>query len=100
MKKNITENSTTILNFYRNNKEVIGLKEEGFKQWIENNYYAKRNDGKFIATNFSEENGYMIDKKKAIIDIEEFNCFISYSAFITPKGQEHILNIFENVDGE
>ena len=98
--RKITENSTAITNFYNNNVEIIGMKKEDFFQWIENNYYAKRVEGKFIATSLSEENGYMVNKRKVIIDIDDFTSILSYMGYVTPKGQEHILNTLENTEVE
>lgn len=98
--KEVFDKSVALLTFYRANKAIINLKEEEFKQWLEDNYFATRIDGKFVATQKAVEAGYMVNKKKAIIDIEELDCFLSYQGYVTPKGQEYILHIFQNLDEE
>ncbi|MDY4237081.1 MAG: hypothetical protein SOX86_03640 [Bacilli bacterium] len=98
--RKITKEPRSILKFYRDNKSIITLNEEDFKAWLSINYFAERYDRKFIATYETVENGYMINSKKAIIDLEKLTCDISYNALITPKGQNYILDYFEGVQNE
>lgn len=97
----ITENPRKILNFFRDNSSLLPFKkEEDFKEWLNINYLAGRYNGKFIATENAVENGYMINSKKAVIDLDDLTCVINYSALITQKGQKYILDFFEEVQNE
>ena len=97
----ITESPRSIMNFFRDNKSLLPFKkEEDFKEWLNINYLAGRYNGEFIATENAVEKGYMINSTKAIIDLQKLNCFISYRAEITPKGQNYILDFFEEVQNE
>ena len=97
----ITENPRKILNFFRDNSSLLPFKkEEDFKEWLNINYLAGRYNGKFIATENAVENGYMINSKKAVIDLEALTCVINYSALITQKGQKYVLDYFEEVQNE
>lgn len=97
----ITENPRKILNFFRDNSSLLPFKkEEDFKEWLNINYLAGRYNGKFIATENAVENGYMINSKKAVIDLDELTCVINYSALITQKGQKYVLDYFEEVQNE
>ena len=97
----ITENPRKILNFFRDNSSLLPFKkEEDFKEWFNINYLAGRYNGKFIATENAVENGYMINSKKAVIDLDELTCVINYSALITQKGQKYVLDYFEEVQNE
>lgn len=96
----ITESSRSILKFYRDNKSIILLKEKDFKEWLISKYLVYVSNNKFIATENSVENGYMINSQKAIIDLEKLTCCISYGAKITQKGQNYILDYFEEVNNE
>ena len=97
----ITENPRKILNFFRDNSSLLPFKkEEDFKEWLNINYLAGRYNGKFIATENAVENGYMINSKKAVIDLDDLTCVINYSALITQKGQNYILDFFEEVQNE
>lgn len=98
--RKITKEPRSILKFYRDNKSIITLNEKDFKAWLSINYFAERYDRKFIATYEAVENGYMINSKKAIIDLEKLTCDISYNALITPKGQNYLLDYFEGVQNE
>lgn len=97
----ITENPRKILNFFRDNSSLLPFKkEEDFKEWLNINYLAGRYNGKFIATENAVENGYMINSKKAVIDLDDLTCVINYSALITQKGQKYVLDFFEEVQNE
>ena len=97
----ITENPRKIINFFRDNSSLLPFeKEEDFKEWLNINYLAGRYNGKFIATENAVENGYMINSKKAVIDLDELTCVINYSALITQKGQKYVLDYFEEVQNE
>ena len=97
----ITENPRKILNFFRDNSSLLPFKkEEDFKEWLNINYLAGRYNGKFIATENAVENGYMINSKKAVIDLDDLTCVINYSALITQKGQKYVLDYFEEVQNE
>lgn len=97
----ITENPRSILNFFRDNNSLLPFKkEDDFKEWLNINYLAGRYNGKFIATENAVEKGYMINSTKAIIDLQKLTCCISYGAEITPKGQNYILDFFEEVQNE
>lgn len=96
----ITESSRSILKFYRDNKSIILLKEKDFKEWLISKYLVYVSNNKFIATENSVENGYMINSQRAIIDLEKLTCCISYGAKITQKGQNYILDYFEEVNNE
>lgn len=97
----ITKNPRKILSFFRDNSSLLPFKkEEDFKEWLNINYLAGRYNGKFIATENAVENGYMINSKKAVIDLDDLTCVINYSALITPKGQNYILDFFEEVQNE
>lgn len=97
----ITENPRRIMSFFRDNKSLLPFeKEEDFKEWLNINYLAGRYNGKFIATENAIEKGYMTNSKKAIIDLQKLTCCISYGAEITPKGQNYILDFFEEVQNE
>lgn len=98
--RNVSIMPRAILTFYRDNKFIINLNETEFKEWLKSHYLAYLTNNKFIATNNSVENGYMINSKKAIIDLEELTCCINYSALITSKGQNYILDYFEEVQNE
>lgn len=93
--RKISVKPRSIIKFYRDNKSIITLSEEKFKEWLNTNYLAVIYNKKFIATKNAIENGYMTNRTKAIIDLEELNCFISYQAQITTKGQNYILDCFE-----
>lgn len=97
----ITENPRRIMSFFRDNKSLLPFeKEEDFKEWLNINYLAGRYNDKFIATENAIEKGYMINSKKAVIDLEALTCVINYSALITQKGQNYILDFFEEVQNE
>lgn len=97
----ITENPRKILNFFRDNSSLLPFKkEEDFKEWLNINYLAGRYNGKFIATENAVKNGYMINSKKAVIDLDDLTCVINYSALITQKGQKYVLDYFEEVQNE
>lgn len=97
----ITECPRAIINFYRDNKSLLPFKKEkDFKEWLSVNYFAERYEGKFLATSKSVENGYMINSKNAVIDLEKLTCRINYSALITKKGQNYLLDYFEEVQNE
>ena len=97
----ITESPRSIMNFFRDNKSLLPFKkEEDFKEWLNINYLAGRYNGEFIATENAIEKGYMINSTKAIIDLQKLTCCISYRAEITPKGQNYILDFFEEVQNE
>lgn len=96
----ITESSRSILKFYRDNKSIILLKEKDFKEWLISKYLVYVSNNKFIATENSVENRYMINRRKAIIDLDNLNCCISYGAEITEKGQKYILDYFEEANNE
>lgn len=98
--KKITAEPRSILKFYRENKAIISLNEKNFKEWLVSQYLVYLTNNKFIATKKSVENGYMINSKKAIIDLEKLTFCISYGAEITQKGQYYILNYFEEVNNE
>ena len=98
--RKITKEPRSILRFYRDNKSIITLNEEDFKAWLSINYFAERYEGKFLATSKSVENGYMINSKNAVIDLEKLTCRINYSALITKKGQNYLLDCFEEVQNE
>lgn len=93
--RKISVKPRSIIKFYRDNKSIITLSEKNFKQWLSTHYLAVICNEKFIATENAIENGYMTNRTKAIIDLEELNCFISYQAQITAKGQNYILDCFE-----
>ena len=100
-KRIITENPRSILKFYRDNKSLLPFKkEEEFKEWLKANYLVVTYNGKFIATEDSVEKGYMINSKKAIINLETLDVAINYGAQITLKGQNYILDYFEEVQNE
>lgn len=99
-KRKISANPRSILNFYRDNKSIIMLNENDFKEWLNTNYIARRYNKKFIATENAVEKGYMVNSAKAIIDLEKLTCVINYGAQITPKGQNFILDYFEEVENE
>lgn len=94
--KIIFDTSVSITKFFRSNKEIINIKEKDFKEWIIANSFANKIDSKFIATQYAVENGYMINKRNLTIDLETFKVALNYSGYITPKGQKHILDLFEN----
>lgn len=97
----ITENPRKILNFFRDNSSLLPFKkEEDFKEWLNINYLAGRYNDKFIATENAIEKGYMINSKKAVIDLDDLTCVINYSALITQKGQKYVLDYFEEVQNE
>lgn len=97
----ITECPRSIRNFYRDNKSLLPFKKEkDFKEWLSVNYLAERYDGKFIATGNAVEKGYMLNSKSAVIDLEKLTCNISYIGVITKKGQNYILDYFEEVQNE
>lgn len=98
--RKISENPRSILKFYRDNKSIIKLNENDFKEWLNNNYMARRYNKKFIATENAVEKGYMVNSTKAIIDLDKLTCVINYGAQITPKGQNFILDCFEEVENE
>lgn len=99
------EKNISIRQFYINNKQVIGMKQNEFFGWITENFYANyiSDKKKYIATSLSVDSGYMVNKRKIVLDVDDFNVVITYNAYITPKGQEHLLKIFEEnkkVEGE
>lgn len=94
VQKNISDGVISILSFYRNNKSIIDKNEASFKEWLENNNLAIHYKKRFIASDFSLENGYMINYKKLIVDLNNFDSWVNFGAKITPKGQEYILNMF------
>lgn len=97
----ITECPRSIINFYRDNKSLFPFeKEEDFKEWLSVNYLAERYNRKFIATGNAVEKGYMVNSKSAVIDLEKLTCNISYIGLITKKGQNYILDYFEEVQNE
>ena len=98
--RKITSEPRSILKFYRDNKSIILLKEKDFKEWLISKYLVYVSNNKFIATENSVENGYMINSQRAIIDLEKLTCCISYGAKITQKGQNYILDYFEEVNNE
>ena len=98
--RKITSEPRSILKFYRENTSIILLNEKKFKEWLASQYLANSINDKFIATENSIENGYMINSKTAIIDLEKLTCCISYGAKITQKGQNYILDYFEEVNNE
>lgn len=98
--RKITSEPRSILKFYRENTSIILLNEKSFKEWLESQYLVNSINDKFIATENSIENGYMINSKKAIIDLEKLTCCISYGAKITQKGQNYILDYFEEANNE
>lgn len=98
--RKITSEPRSILKFYRENTSIILINEKSFKEWLASQYLANSINDKFIATENSIENGYMINSKKSIIDLEKLTCCISYGAKITQKGQNYILDYFEEVNNE
>ena len=97
----ITESPRRIMSFFRDNKSLLPFeKEKDFKEWLNINYLAGRYNDKFIATENAIEKGYMINSKKAVIDLEDLTCVINYSALITQKGQKYVLDYFEEVQNE
>lgn len=97
----ITESPRSIMSFFKDNKSLLPFKkDEDFKEWLKINYLAGRYNGKFIATENAIEKGYMTNSTKAIIDLQKLTCCISYRAEITPKGQNYILDYFEEVQNE
>lgn len=98
--RKISVNPRSILKFYRDNKSIITLNEKDFKEWLNINYLAGRYNGKFIATENAVEKSYMINSKKAVIDLDDLTCVINYSALITQKGQKYVLDYFEEVQNE
>lgn len=98
--RKITSEPRSILKFYRENTSIILINEKSFKEWLASQYLANSINDKFIATENSIENGYMINSKIAIIDLEKLTCCISYGAKITQKGQNYILDYFEEVNNE
>ena len=83
--RKITSEPRSILKFYRENTSIILINEKSFKEWLASQYLANSINDKFIATENSIENGYMIiDKQtyKVLFDNGEyilkniFNCDI------------------------
>ena len=93
--RKILDCSISLTKFYENNKDIIKLKRSNFFNWIVDNYYAIKINDKYIATQEAVENGFMINKNTINIDIEPFRVSTSYRGYVTQKGQEHILDIFE-----
>ncbi|MDD2494931.1 MAG: phage antirepressor KilAC domain-containing protein [Tissierellia bacterium] len=93
--------SISITDFFKEYKEVMNVKEKiEFIDWMRDNYLAIKINGKdgYLATSLAIDNGYMINKRTVIIDIDDFKVWSNCYPHITPKGQEHILEIFKDIN--
>jgi len=92
-----------ITNFYKKYKDVIGGKESDFTEWICDNNYAThieekyKSRKKYIATCWAQEEGYMTNIREVVVKLDNgLSARVDFYAHITHKGQQHILEYFEN----